>query len=187
MGAKDFEGTMDSAEAETWIKRTEKIFTLMRCSQADQFDFIISLLQGDAYDWWETVPGAMTRPPTLTYEDFLREFRDKYMPEVYRDEKQWEFLNLRQRMMSVAEYEVRFIQFLHYALMMVMTERDKCRRFEEGLHYDIRSRLTLSDLRTYQDLRAAAIRAERLVMEHERYLAARKSRETVSSQRWETS
>ena len=99
LGAKDFEGTTDPAVAEAWIKSTERIFTLMGCSQADQFDFIISLLQGDAYDWWETVPGAMTRPPTLTYEDFLREFRDKYMPEVYRDEKQREFLNLRQRTM----------------------------------------------------------------------------------------
>ena len=89
--------------------------------------------------------------------------------------------------MSVAEYEVRFTQLSHYAPMMVMTERDKCRRFEEGLHYDIRSRITLSDLRTYQDLRAAAIRVERLVKEQERYLAARKLRETASSQGGETS
>ena len=104
------------------------------------------------------------------------------MSEVYCDEKQREFLNLRQRTMTVAEYEVRFTQLSHYAPMMVMTDRDRCRRFEEGLHYDIRSRLTLSDLRTYQDLRAAAIRAERLVKEQERYLAARKSKGSASSQ-----
>ena len=90
------------------------------------------------------------------------------MPEMYRDEKLREFLNLRQKSMTVAEYEVRFTQLLPYAPMMVATERDKCRRFEDGLHYDIRSRLTLSD-KTYQELRAAATRVERLLKENERY------------------
>ena len=109
------------------------------------------------------------------------------MPEVYHDEKQQEFLNLRQRTMTVAEYEVRFTQLSHYAPMMAATERDRCRRFEEGLHYDIRSRITLGDLRSYQDLRAAAIRIERLLKEQERYLAVRKSKKLAKSQGGESS
>ena len=59
------------------------------------------------------------------------------MPEMYRDEKLREFLNLRQKSSTVAEYEMRFTQLSHYAPTMVATERDKCRRFEDGLHYDI--------------------------------------------------
>ena len=83
--------------------------------------------------------------------------------------------------MTVAEYEVRFTQLSHYAPAMVTTERDRCRRFEEGLHYEIRSRITPGDLQSYQALRAAAIRAERLIKEQERYLATRKSRRSTSS------
>ena len=49
-------------------------------------------MQGDAYDWWETVPGATEQPPILTYDDFLREFRDRYTLKIYRDDKQREFL-----------------------------------------------------------------------------------------------
>ena len=162
LGAVDFYGTTDPAEAETWLNRTERVFTMMRCTTEEQYDFVVSLLQGDAYDWWETVPGATVRPTILTYADFLQEFRDRYMPEVYRDEKQREFLNLRERTITVAEYEVRFTQLSHYAPMMVATEKDRCRRFEEGLNYEIRDRLTPGDLRSYPDLRAAAIRAERL-------------------------
>ena len=79
---------------------------MLRSTEEEQFDFVVSLLQGDAYDWWETVPNATVRPPVLTYNDFLREFRDRYMPEIYRDEKQREFFNLKQRTMTVAEYEV---------------------------------------------------------------------------------
>ena len=74
--------------------------------------------------------------------------------------------------MTVAEYEVRFTKLSHYAPMMVVTDRDQCRRFEEGLNYEIRDRLTPSDLRSYLDLRAAAIRAERLQKEKEKYMAS---------------
>ena len=78
LGAVDFYGTTDPAEAETWLKRIERVFSMMRCTTEEQFDFAVSLLQGDAFDWWETVPHATARPPVLTYDDFLREFRDRY-------------------------------------------------------------------------------------------------------------
>ena len=51
LGAVDFYGTIDPAEAETWLKRTERVFSMMRCTMEEQFDFAVSLLQGDAYDW----------------------------------------------------------------------------------------------------------------------------------------
>ena len=85
------------------------------------------------------------------------------MPKIYRDEKQREFLNLKQGNMTVAEYEVKFTQLSRYASSMVATERDKCRRFEEGLKYEIRSKITIGELRNFTDLRAATIRAERLI------------------------
>ena len=118
----------------------------MCCTSEEKFDYAVSLLQSDAYDWWETVPNSTVQPPILTWDDFLRDFRDKYMPEVYRDERQREFLTLRQGNMSVAKYEVKFTQLSHYVLAIVATERDKCRRFEEGLKYDIQSKITPADL-----------------------------------------
>ena len=89
--------------------------------------------------------------------------------------------------MTVAEYEVRFTQLSHYAPMIVATEKDRCRRFEEGLNYEIRSKLTLSDLRSYQDLRAAAIRAERLIKEREKFQSTRKPKRATERQRGEPS
>ena len=88
----------------------------MGSTEEDQFFYIVSLLQGDAYDWWETIPGATTRPPVLGYRDFLREFRDRYMPEMYRDEKLREFLNLRQKSSTVAKYEVSDV-FVFYVFL----------------------------------------------------------------------
>ena len=82
------------------------------------------------------MPNSRVRP----WDDFLYEFKEKYTPEVYRDQKQREFLNIAQRNLSVADYEEKFTQLSHYADFLVATERDKCRHFEEGLRYDIRPR-----------------------------------------------
>ena len=46
LGAVDFYGTTDPAEAETLLKRTERVFRMMRYTREEQFDFAVSLLQG---------------------------------------------------------------------------------------------------------------------------------------------
>ena len=84
--------------------------------------------------------------------------------------------------MTVAEYEVRFTQLSHYASVLVAIERDKCRRCKDGLNYEIKSMLTLSDTRSYQDLRAAAIRAERLTKEREKFLSTKNNKRAAESQ-----
>ena len=48
---------------------------------------------------------------------------------------------------------------------MVAREKDRCRHFEEGLSYEIWSQLMPRDLRSYSDLRIAAIRADMLQKE----------------------
>ena len=102
-GAVDFLGSKDPVEAEKWLKRTERVLNMMQCTPDEKFDYAVSLLQGNAYDWWETVPNATVQPPILQWEDFLQEFRDNYMPEVYQDEKRKEFLNLKPNNMSIAD------------------------------------------------------------------------------------
>ena len=131
-GAVDFLGSTDPLEVEKWLKRTERVLNMMQCTPNEKFDYAVSLLQGNAYDWWETEPNATVQPPILQWEDFLQEFRDNYMSEVYQDEKRKEFLNLKQNNMSIVDYEVQFNQLSRYASYMVATERDKCQKFEEG-------------------------------------------------------
>ena len=38
--------------------------------------------------------------------------------------------------MTVAEYGLKFTQLSVYAANLVMTEEEKCQKFEEGLNYD---------------------------------------------------
>ena len=53
-----------------------------------------------------------------------------------------QFLNLKQRNLSVAEYEKEFSHLSKYALEFVLTKAFQCRQFEDGLHDSIKRYLT---------------------------------------------
>ena len=76
--------------------------------------------------------------------------------------------------MSVAEDGLKFTQLSIYAANLITSEEEKCLKFEEGLHYDIRSKLTPYDLENFSRRMAAAIRAEKLVKEGKSYFANQK-------------
>ncbi|KAK4383099.1 Retrovirus-related Pol polyprotein from transposon [Sesamum angolense] len=101
--------------------------------------YAVSLLEKDALDWWETVSGSKNRPITLTWNDFLKEFADKYTPPVYRNRKKVEFLELKQNELSVAG-------------------------FESGLSLEIREKITIKPP-SYGALLEAALRAEEKSLE----------------------
>ncbi|KAL0453903.1 UNVERIFIED_CONTAM: Transposon Ty3-G Gag-Pol polyprotein, partial [Sesamum latifolium] len=115
-GAKVFAGTTDPAEAEEWLRNTERVLDRIECTPEQRLRYAVSLFEKDALDWWETVPGSKNRPITLTWNDFLKEFADKYTPPVYRNRKKVEFLELKHNELSVAGYELQFVRLSKYAL-----------------------------------------------------------------------
>ncbi|KAL0401647.1 UNVERIFIED_CONTAM: Transposon Ty3-G Gag-Pol polyprotein [Sesamum latifolium] len=81
-GAKVFPGTTDPAEVEEWLRNTERVLDRIECTPEQRLRYAVSLFEKDALNWWETVPGSKNRPITLTWNDFLKEFADKYTPPV---------------------------------------------------------------------------------------------------------
>ena len=65
LGATPFLGTLDPAEAESWLESVERVFTLMQCTPDEKFNYAVFLLQGDAYNWWKTVRSSLVQPPVL--------------------------------------------------------------------------------------------------------------------------
>ncbi|XP_049344152.1 uncharacterized protein LOC125808496 [Solanum verrucosum] len=143
MGGVEFEGTVDPTDAKQWLERMERVFEQLKCSDVAKFKYVISLLQRDAYDWWVSVPNAKVKPHVLTWDDFLREFRMKYVPPAYCDTKRNEFLNLRQQGMSIAEYQHEFLRLSRYAGGIIKEEKDKYRKFEDGLNDSIRKNVAI--------------------------------------------
>ena len=172
-GAKVFAGTIDPTEAEEWLRNTERVLDRIECTSEQKLRYAVSLLEKDALDWWETVPGSRNRPTTLTWNDFLKEFADKYTPPVYRNRKKVEFLELKQNELSVAEYELQFVRLSKYAPEEVSTDELRRDRFERGLRLEIREKIAIKPP-SYGALLEAALRAEETSIERSSTEAKRK-------------
>ena len=77
-------------------------------------------------------------PNPMPWEFFAQKFKAKYVSDMYRETKWKQFLNLKQRYLSVAEYEKEFSHLSKYAPVSVLTEAFHCRQFEDGLHKSIK-------------------------------------------------
>ncbi|KAL5749287.1 hypothetical protein ACOSP7_023890 [Xanthoceras sorbifolium] len=97
------------------------------------------------------------RPEDRTWDFFQKEFRRKYIGRIYLDNLKREFINLKQRQMTVTEYEREFVRLSKYAKDMVATEADKCRRFEDGLNDYIRLQVAAFEFEDFTRLVSAAL------------------------------
>ncbi|KAL2253058.1 UNVERIFIED_CONTAM: hypothetical protein Sindi_0100500, partial [Sesamum indicum] len=163
-GVKVFAGTTNPAEAEEWLRNTERVLDRIECTSEQKLRYAVSLLEKDALDWWETVPGNRNRPATLTWNDFLKEFADR---------KKVEFLELKQNELSVAEYELQFVRLSKYAPEEVSTDELRIDRFERGLRFEIREKIAIKPL-SYGALLEVALRAEETSIERSSTEAKRK-------------
>ena len=81
-----------------------------------------------------------TAPPeSVTWEFFLEKFRKQYVGRIYLSNMRREFDNLKQRQMSVTEYQREFTRLSKYAPEMLVTEEEKCCKFEDGLNDHIQA------------------------------------------------
>ncbi|KAI5336040.1 hypothetical protein L3X38_026174 [Prunus dulcis] len=159
LGAREFVGSTDPAEAELWITDVERIFEVLECPAEDRVRLATFLLKGNAYHWWKAVKRGYENPAAINWEEFQRIFSEQFYPPSYRHAKKSEFLYLKQGSMSVMEYEHKFNELSRFAPELVATEEDRCRRFEEGLWWDIQAVVTAN---TYPNMRALAQAAERV-------------------------
>ena len=95
----------------------------MRYDDVRKVSFAEFQLEGLAYNWWRVVEAKWrdeVRQPT--WAAFIAEFRNKFIPKSVRDKKEQEFLYLKQRGLTVAEYEAQFTKLAQYASDMVNME-----------------------------------------------------------------
>ena len=150
---------------EFWLEKLERVLEEVKCPPDHRASCVVSLLQGEAYDWWKLVLKSPGIPNPMTWEFFVQEFREKYVTDMYREFKWKQFLNMKQRKLSIAEYEKEFSHLSKYALEVVLTEALQYRQSEDGLHDSIKRYLapmTSLQLLNFYQLVQAAMKVERL-------------------------
>ncbi|XP_070037091.1 uncharacterized protein [Nicotiana tomentosiformis] len=93
--------------------------------------------------WWEAY--EMRRPvgtAPLTWEGFPVLFLEKFVSQSRREELRRQFEQLHQDDLSVTHYEMRFSELALHAVLLVPTNRERIRRFIDGLTYQLQFLMT---------------------------------------------
>ncbi|XP_070050937.1 uncharacterized protein [Nicotiana tomentosiformis] len=104
-------------------------------------------LTGATFKQWETY--ERSRPvdaAPLSWHVFFVLFLEKFVPQTRREELRRQFKQLRQEDLSVTQYEMRFLELARHVVWLVPTEREKIRRFINGLNQQFRFVMTLGNV-----------------------------------------
>lgn len=88
----------------------------------------------------------------LIWENFKGMVREHYFPQSYCDQKETEFLYLKQGTMSMVEYEGKFNQLSLYTPYLVDIKGKMARCFEKGLCREITGILASLELSTFAEV-----------------------------------
>ncbi|XP_070041562.1 uncharacterized protein [Nicotiana tomentosiformis] len=111
----------------------------MRILESHGVDFTTFQLEGRARRWWQSyLLGRPAGSPPMNWDQFTQLFLDRYIPPSEREELRGQFEQLEQGQMSVTDYEARFSELSHHALMILPTNTERVQRFVVGFHPNIR-------------------------------------------------
>lgn len=89
---------------------------------------------------------------TVTWDNFVKAFFEKYFSDCSRDKKMMEFMQFKQNDLMMDQYEAKFIDLSRFGPRLVEDREDKAKRFWDGLRQDIRRKLVPLNLKDYNDL-----------------------------------
>ncbi|GKV26954.1 hypothetical protein SLEP1_g36165 [Rubroshorea leprosula] len=126
-----FKGSLDPLEAENWIQDMKQIFDVLKSTDEQKVTYATFLLRGEARNWWEFTKTGFSEP--VTWSMFKDAFLTRYFLEVYRNQKEEEFLNSEQGNITVTEYDHKFIGLCRFTPYVVSDEDAMVRFFRRGL------------------------------------------------------
>ena len=137
-GPSKFIGGSDPELAENWLERMANIFATLDYTKERCVNFVAFQFESVARAWWDVIRGKWKRAQTpWIWENFTREFNEKFLSPLIQENRENEFIKLRQGTFSVAEYEGKFTKFFKYAPELVTNERKRIRCFVQGFNVEI--------------------------------------------------
>ncbi|KAK9675634.1 hypothetical protein RND81_11G020400 [Saponaria officinalis] len=161
---KTYDGKPDPVEFENWIRGMDKLFDAIKCHEKWKIGFAVYYLIGQADLWWETIK-ERENEIRFGWSQFKEVMRSKFYPLFLRRQKEEEFNKLEQESMSVMTYAGEFMELSRFAPHMIATEELRMNRFERGLNWSLRDRLSTHTCLNYQEMYDKATNAERIMKE----------------------
>ncbi|KAK2368783.1 cleavage and polyadenylation specificity factor subunit [Trifolium repens] len=150
-----FNGEGGPETADLWLQSVERIFGAIHCPEREKVVLATYQLQGSSEYWWGNTRLLMGNvDEEVNWENFKRRFLAKYFPETARERYGEEFLQLRQGGIKVEAYAKKFESLSRYFRFFRdgIDEAYMCRRFQDGLRYELQDAVVPLGIRQFQVL-----------------------------------
>ncbi|XP_027364319.1 uncharacterized protein LOC113871422 [Abrus precatorius] len=108
-----FEGGFNPEVAQRWVADVEKMFNVIGCHEENKVAYATYLLCGEGEDWWRFAGQTLPQEDGyIQWKTFKIIFLGNYFPRNLRKQKAREFLELKQRSMTVGEYAAKFQELM---------------------------------------------------------------------------
>ncbi|XP_070045449.1 uncharacterized protein [Nicotiana tomentosiformis] len=135
LSAPSFSGA-ESEDAQDFLDRCQQILRMTSILKTSGVSFTTFQLPGAAFRWWEAYERSRSvGAAPLSWNEFSFLFLEKFVPHTHREKLRRKFDQLRQKGISVTQYKMRFSELARHAVWLVPTDRERIRRFIDGLTY----------------------------------------------------
>eukprot|EP00253_Pinus_taeda_P010631 PITA_10631 len=146
-----FDGEHEEA-AEAWLINMNKYFQLYEYDHNLKARLAIFQLQGKATLWWEEVKIVKgVTEQNITWDNFQKFFKERYLTECFYDEKAREFHDLRLGQQTMDEFITRFTSLLRY-VPYIREEKAKVQRFVSSLPPYMRERIEFDNPKSMDEV-----------------------------------
>eukprot|EP00253_Pinus_taeda_P022348 PITA_22348 len=146
-----FDGEQEEA-AEAWIINMNKYFQLYEYDNNLKARLAIFQLQGKATLWWEEVKLVKgVTEQNITWDNFQKFFKERYLTERFYDEKAREFHDLRLGQQTMDEFITRFTSLLRY-VPYIREEKAKVQRFISSFPAYMRERIEFDNPKSMDEV-----------------------------------
>ncbi|XP_070046601.1 uncharacterized protein [Nicotiana tomentosiformis] len=126
-------------DPQDYLDHCHEVLLNMGIVETNGVNFVVFQKTGSAKRWWRDY--VLTRPygsPSLTWDRFSQLFLEKFIPFTLREKYRRQFERLQWGGITVTQYETRFMDLARHAVVLIPTERERVRRFIDGLTFSIR-------------------------------------------------
>ena len=156
-----FKGEADPMVADHWFRQVEIVLEGMEItSNVTKIRLATFQLEGESQVWWDWVKTSRNLE-AMTWEEFRELLMGKFFPASSRHAKSREFLDLKQRTMTVLEYVAKFTELASFGDDYVASDMAKVRKFEDGLKLSIQGKIVGLLLQDMDSMVRTALAIER--------------------------
>ena len=110
-----FAGSSNPLEADDWLRVIQRKRESFECQDRDKVLLAAHQLTGAALAWWENYCAAAVDASTITWDEFVKEFRRYHIPRATMKRKADEFHELQQGSMFVEQYTYQLMELARNA------------------------------------------------------------------------